>query len=312
MTEINAHPHISFDGRIAIVHNGVIENYRALRRELANDGISCLSETDSEVIAHLIALNVAAGLDILTAIARALSMLGEYALGIIDTSDPATIYGARYKGPLLAATNGTNGILASDPVAVANCTQITYLEDGDIVRIEKDRFTVYQRTANEGVSEVARPASDHEDKNFAVSKDGFDHFMLKEIYEVPAALRTILSLTPKQFQGHFKSPTARTAIVGAGSAFYVSMIGQYFLAELSRETVTTIPADEAANLLCLQPDDCLITISQSGETYDTLEAVRIAARMGASIISICNVPGSSLERLATRRIQQGSGTEVCV
>ncbi|MGO6984219.1 glutamine--fructose-6-phosphate transaminase (isomerizing) [Rhizobium leguminosarum] len=313
VTERNAHPHTSFDGRVSIVHNGVIENYKALRRRLQNAGIKCISETDSEVVAHLIAQKLQIGEPMLNAIAGTLGdLVGEYALGVIDAEDAETVYGVRYRSPLLAGSNGQFTVLGSDPLAFDGIEAITHLEDGDIVKATKTGIEIYQQSRAGGVTKTERPSVPHEFQRTSVSKGEYPHFMLKEMHECPQAIKTITSLTKSQFQGIFPKSPGKVSLVGAGSAYYVGIIGQYLFAELAREGISVLPSDEAPNLLCLSPGDRIIAVSQSGETYDTLEAVRAAQNMGAELISVTNVPGSSLERAATRRIQQGSGMEVCV
>ena len=311
VTQANAHPHLSFDGKFSLVHNGVIENYRQLRQDLLRDGIECQSETDTEVIVHLLAKNYMRTLDVLEAVRCTVDSLeGEYGLAFITQVDPENIYGVRFKSPLSFGHIDNMSIIASDQRAIAPLTQhMTFLEDGDIVKASAQKVTCYTNNLSKvRRSETYLPWTDDDN-----GKQGYSHYMAKEIHESPIAVKTALAISDDSLAktiGQLKDRELN--ITGAGSAFYVSQIGQYYFALLAGKYARMHPADEFLGLL--QPDskDHLIAISQSGETFDTIEVIRASIDNGASVTSINNVLGSSCQRLADYPIFQGAGAEVCV
>lgn len=312
VTQANAHPHLSYDGRVAIVHNGVLDNHAVLRRELEADGVEFASDTDSEVAAHLIARELSLGAGVAEAIAGAVAQLvGEYALAVLVTDDPNTVWGAKHKSPLLAAHDGSRGILASDQMGLDGLTQeVLILEDGDIVALHADGaqvFTAEERT----LTEIERGYTLLDGGHTAVDRGKWPHWMIKEIHETPDAVEAALRITAEPFAGVAADDRVIT-LIGAGSAYYVAQMGTYLLSSLAGLRSVALPADEAEYLAHLGPGDPLIAVSQSGETYDTLEICRSAVEAGAVLTSICNVPSSTQERLATHRIQQSSGPEICV
>jgi glutamine---fructose-6-phosphate transaminase (isomerizing) len=315
VSQANAHPHLSYDGTVAVVHNGVIENHTQIRRELEADGIQFASQTDSEVVPHLIARHVAAGATLLDAITAITTEIGgEYALGIISTAEPQSVYGAKRKSPLVVCHYGGQAVLASDQIALNGFgEQVLFLDDGEVVRLRPDAVEVFtagpQGNALAVKREYTRLAGHHQ----IVDKGNYPHFMIKEIHETPVAAATALGVPAVQFNGIIRPSAGRpVTLVGAGSAFYVAQIGQYLLAELAQVVAMALPSDEAEHLALLRRGDTLICISQSGETFDTLEVCRAAIEVGAIVTSVSNVPDSTQERLATHRVQQGSGPEICV
>jgi glucosamine--fructose-6-phosphate aminotransferase (isomerizing) len=315
VTAANAHPHLSYDGTIAVVHNGVIANHARIRRMLEADGIEFASQTDTEVAAHLIARYVAEGSTLIDAIAAVTTELGgEYALGIISTREPRSVYGAKRKSPLVVSHNGSQAMLASDQVALAGIgEEVIFLEEGDIVRLTPDGAEIFVVGQDKSAEQVQRESTHLATQHQVADKSGYPHFMIKEIHETPVAAATAIAMPAAQFAGVIPADTSRRiTLVGAGSAFYVAQIGQYLLAELARIRAFAVPSDEAENLALLRPSDSLLCVSQSGETFDTLEVCRAAVDVGAVVTSISNVPDSTQERLATHRLQQASGPEVCV
>lgn len=315
VTEANAHPHVSFDGRVAIVHNGVIENHVALRRRLKAEGIDFASDTDSEVAAHLLAWHLDRGLDLLGALrATTGELTGEYALGVVSTVDPTAVYGAKRKSPLALAHGPGRGVLASDQMALGGLDdRVVFLEDGDVVRLTATEHVVSTGSSATAVP-VARPYVRLDEGHRDVDKGDYPHWMLKEINETPQAAATAAAYPAADLTGGVvdAARAGHLALVGAGSAFYVCQIGQYLFADLAGVTAQAVSSDEAEYLLRLGRDDSLIAVSQSGETFDTLEVCRAAVAGGAVLTSISNVPNSTQERLATHRIQQRSGPEICV
>jgi glucosamine--fructose-6-phosphate aminotransferase (isomerizing) len=312
VTPANAHPHLSYDRTVAVVHNGVIENHLALRRELETDGVRFASDTDSEVAAHLIARHLDRGASMRDAIAATTAALaGEYALAVISVNDPTTVWGAKHKSPLVVAFDGHRGILASDQMALDNISdRVLFLEDGDIVAVRADTAEVYA-TIDATARPVHREFTQLAARQERADKGQYPHWMIKEIHETPAAVRAALALPAERFT-RILPPDRLVTLVGAGSAFYVASMGQYLLTSLAGVRATALPSDEAEYLALLGEGDPLVAISQSGETFDTLEVCRAGLTAGAVLTSICNVPSSTQERLATHRLPQGSGPEICV
>jgi glucosamine--fructose-6-phosphate aminotransferase (isomerizing) len=314
VTEKNAHPHHSYDGNFSLVHNGVIENYLEIRQQLLEQGIQCQTETDTEVIAHLLAKHYAENGDLLQTIHRTLGELhGEYAFVFITRHDPGRIYAARYKSPLVFGSTDELTIIASDQTAIAPLTKnMTFIREGDVVKASADQVTCYAEE-NGRLLEVEREKVHIPWVDEALDRHGHPHYMIKEIYETPAAVETALKLRRVDLEPIVNDLEQRQlSITGAGSAFYASQIGQYYFADLANKYSHVHPSDEFLNLLKIGDNDHLITISQSGETFDTLEVTRRAIAVGAPVTSISNMFGSTSHRLATYPIFQGAGAEVCV
>jgi glutamine---fructose-6-phosphate transaminase (isomerizing) len=312
VTARNAHPHLSYDRAVAVVHNGVINNHAELRRDLEASGVEFDSDTDSEATAHLLARHLAGGASMMDAIAATTAALtGEYALAIIATADPTTVWGAKHKSPLVVGSDGTRGVLASDQMGLGGISEkVLFLEDGDIVALRADGAEVYSGSEGARVL-VDRPLTRLDTCLKRVDKGNYPHYMIKEIHETPQAVRRAMALPAARFEGIIP-PDKLVTLVGAGSAFYVASMGQYLLAQLAKVRATALPSDEAEYLALFDDGDPLVAVSQSGETFDTLEVCRHALEAGAVLTSICNVPNSTQERLATRRLPQGSGPEICV
>ncbi|QYC38827.1 Glutamine--fructose-6-phosphate aminotransferase [isomerizing] [Nonomuraea coxensis DSM 45129] len=193
VTVSNAHPHLSFDGAVAVAHNGVIENHAGLRRKFESDVVRFTSETDSEVVAHIIATYLAAGVPLLTAICLTAGLLeGEFALGIISTADPSALYGVRQKSPLVLCEDGGRAAIASDQSALSGIARgrAVFLEDGDLVRLRANSIEVFTAGGGGVPLPVARAHLPCSDVGFTVSKSGHRHFMLKEIHETPQGGQT--------------------------------------------------------------------------------------------------------------------------
>nr|WP_269821780.1 glutamine--fructose-6-phosphate transaminase (isomerizing) [Nocardia asteroides] len=312
VTAANAHPHLSYNGAVAIVHNGVIENHLQLRRELEASGVSFASDTDSEVAAHLIARHLEQGASMRDAIAATTAALsGEYALAVISVSEPGTVWGAKHKSPLVVAFDGQRGILASDQMALDGISNdVLFLDDGDIVAVHADSAQVYA-PVDGALAPVDREFTRLAGRQERADKGEYPHWMIKEIHETPAAVVSASELAAERFASVLPADRPVT-LIGAGSAFYVASMGQYLLKSLAGLRATALPSDEAEYLAVLGPGDPLVALSQSGETFDTLEICRAALDAGAILTSICNVPSSTQERLATHRLPQGSGPEICV
>lgn len=319
--EHNAHPHIS-NGRIAIVHNGIIENFERLKIEQSEAGFSFASDTDTEVIAHQIVLYLERGLDLLAAVSATVKDLkGAYALGVIDRTEPGRLIAARNGSPLVVGIGEEENFIASDVHALLKETQeFVFLEDGDIVDISRAQIQVFDEDGTE-VERSSRRSCLSAD---AVEKDGYPHYMLKEIYEQPQAIadtlegRLINGRVAEQILGAGAGPilerTRAVQIIACGSSYHAGMIAKFWF-----EALAGIPCfvDVASEFRyrkhVVQPGTLFVTISQSGETADTLAAQRQARQEGyAGSLTICNVPESSLVRESDLVLMTHAGPEVGV
>ncbi len=303
-TAYNAHPHTDCSGKLVVVHNGIIENYLELKNELTESGHSFNSETDTEVIAHLIeSYNEG---DLLLAVQKTYGRLrGTYACVVLDQRDPDRIVGVKAGNPLIAGLGDGEQFLASDVAAILSYTRdIIYLEDGEIIEVTRDAITVYDPDLRPKNKEVSRI-----DWNLvAAEKAGYEHFMLKEIHEQPATLTNTLGgrfddrqgklfLDELNLSAETLAKFERISIVACGTALYSGYVGKYLLEEFAR---IPVDADFASEFRYRNPviDDrtLVIVVSQSGETADTLAAMREAKRRGATTLGIINVKDSAIAR----------------
>ncbi len=329
-TETNAHPHQA--GHVAIVHNGIIENHAELRRELAARGCTFTSETDTEVIAHLIEQSLAEqGGDLLRAVHAIQSRLtGSWALAIVHDKDPDTVIAARHSSPLLVGLGGAEfaegespgaeNYVASDISAILQYTRtVIDLEDGDVARVTPDAVEILDVDGQP----VRRTRRRVEWSPMAAEKQGFKHFMLKEIHEQPRAIRdTMLGATIDEATADValdglkldvSSGNARLVMVACGTSWHAALTGKYLIERLARIPVEVDLASEFRYRdPILGPNDIVVAISQSGETADTLAAVREAKRRRAHTIAICNVQGSTITRVADQVIYTRAGPEISV
>ena len=319
-TVANAHPHVADGGSLALVHNGIIENYAALRAGLEKRGVKFLSQTDTEVVAHLVAAFDKG--DFLAAAAEALKRVeGTYGIAAISAKHPGEMVVARRGSPLVVGVGEDDIVVASDVSAIVAYTrQVIYLKDGDIARITPkgvDIHTLDNTPVTREVQEVDWDIG-------AIEKGGYEHFMLKEIFEQPDALaNTIrgrldpaggtaflsgLSLSPREL-----AAVRRVVIVGCGTSLHAGMVGKYLFEKLA--DIPTAP-EQAAEFRysnpIVGPDDWVIALSQSGETADTLAAVRESIRKGALVSGLCNVVGSTIAREAGRGVYLHAGPEISV
>jgi glucosamine--fructose-6-phosphate aminotransferase (isomerizing) len=227
-------------------------------------------------------------------------------------SDPCSLYGARNKSPLVLAYNGREAILASDQAPILDLSaHVTYLEDGDIVCLSTTGAEVINIRNGNGLA-VQRQAVARAAEDIVPSKGEYEHWMLKEMHEVPAVIEAALAVPYAQLVAAVPEHTQRLTLIGAGSAFYVTRLGQYFFSKIAGMSVHALPADEALYWTHFTDADALIAISQSGETFDTLEVCRHAQERGAWLSSITNVSGSTQERMADHFLLQRAGPEICV
>jgi len=316
-SDVNSHPHVSENGRIALVHNGIIENYAVLKEMLQNRGRTFVTETDTEVAAQLIDFYYEG--DILAAVARAVRELeGSYALGVLCADEPDRIIGVKSHAPLIVAYADIGNLFASDVMAVAEHTrQVTYLEDGEIAVVTREGvqfFTPFLDPLEKDVVTIDWEMG-------AADKGGYEHYMFKEIMEQPEAVRRTVAPLLKNgradlsqvLDADFARRLKRVFIVACGSSYHVGVIAKYNIEKLSRVPVEVVLASEFR--YCdpiVDADTLVVLISQSGETADTLEAEREANRLGGRTLAIVNVEGSSIAREAGCVLYTKAGPEIAV
>ena len=317
---INSHPHVSENGKFAVIHNGIIENYVEIKEFLIGQGIQFKSETDTEVVAQLLEFYYNECHDFLEAVGRVLRRIeGAYALGMLCADCPDRIIAARKDAPLLLGYGKGCNFLASDVTAIIKHTRdVAYMEDGEVAVLTREGIEVYD--ALEQKVEKKHFTIDWEVS--AAEKGGYQHFMLKEIMEQPEALRRAISPRIKDGRVVFddlKLPVekmrefTRIFIVACGSSYHVGMIGKNNLEHLLRRNVEVVPASEFRYSDPIVDDKSLvIVISQSGETLDTMAALREAKKRGGYILSIVNVVGSSIARESDDVLYTWAGPEIAV
>ena len=317
-TEENAHPHLSNDGRFAIVHNGIIENYMNLREELISDGYVFQSETDTEVIVHLLEMYYRGNVrDALIRTANRLS--GSYALGVICSEEPGRIYAVREKSPLILGLGMGENFFASDVTALVNHTRnVIYLEDGEFAELTPEEIRVFDVTGRELIKTPSRILWDVQ----AAEKGGYEHFMLKEIMEQPAAVKATIAPRIRDgavvFEelrdvGELISGVRKIIITACGSAYYAGCAGKYALEKLTRIPVEVVLASELRySDPLIDSETLLIVISQSGETADTIAAMKECSQRGARTLAVVNVVGSTVATLADYTVYTWAGPEIAV
>jgi len=320
VTEANAHPHTDISGKIAVVHNGIIENHKTLRTVLEKKGYVFKSETDTEVIPHLIASYYEG--DLLTAVLAALQHLeGTYGIACIHADEPGRIVGARNGSPLIVGVGKDEMFLASDFTAmVAYTNRVIYLNDGEVVDITQENYSITDRHSNS----IAKKVDEITWELGAMEKSGFMHYMEKEIFEQPDSIARAmrgrideenataklggLNLTRRQL-----AEVHRVRIIAAGTSWHAGIAGSYLLEQVAR-----IPAQaELASELryrnpVVEQGSLWFVVSQSGETADSLFAMREIQRKGATVLGICNVVGSTIPRESDGGVYVHSGPEIAV
>ena len=319
---VNAHPHYSRDQKIAVVHNGIIENYLEIKERLVNRGFTFVSQTDTEVVAQLLDYyytGESAG-DALDAIARMmLHVRGSYALGILFADQPGTLYAVRKDSPLIVGRCENGGIIASDVPALLKYTRtVYYIDNLEIARITPDSVEFFNIDKEPVQHETTTIEWDAE----AAEKGGYEHFMMKEIHEQPAAVRDTISprlkdgkidLSELALDEEAIRTVRRVYIIGCGSAYHVGMAARYVFESLARLPVEVDVASEFRyRNPVLEPDSLALVISQSGETADTLAALRLCKERGVRTIGIVNVVGSSIAREADATMYTWAGPEISV
>ena len=319
-SDMNSHPHSSEDGKFAVVHNGIIENYMPLKEELIEKGYHFKSETDTEVVAHLLA-DMYDG-DFVGTVRRMLDRVdGAYALEIICADEPDKIICTKKENPLVIGLGKGENFVASDIPAIINYTRDTYiLSDGELAIVTRDNVSVFDREGNAVDKEVFHVSWNAE----AAEKGGYEHFMLKEIHDQPKAVRdtfgTHISEDGKTVHFEELNWTAddvaafnKILIVACGTAYHAGLVTKQYIENLARIPVNVEIASEYRYSNPLTDDKTLcIVISQSGETSDTLAALKEAKRLGAKSLAITNVVGSSISREADNTVYTWAGPEISV
>jgi glucosamine--fructose-6-phosphate aminotransferase (isomerizing) len=321
-TEINAHPHTDNAGRIAVVHNGIIENYLELRERLEKEGAVFKSQTDTEVIPHLIASELRKGArNVEEALRRALQQArGAYALGILALDDPDAVYAARHGSPLIVGLGEQEYFIASDVPAILNrITRVIYLNDGEVAVLRRDGVRVLKLDGTEVKPDIKAVTLQAE----AAERAGFETFMLKEIHEQPRVLRNLLdkhlvaegSIDQAQIglgADYFRKLN-RIMVVACGTAYHAGMYGRLLLEHFTGLAVETDLASEFRYRdPKIDPGTLIIPVSQSGETADTLASIRMARTWGCKVLAICNVAGSSVTRDSDAVFFTEAGPEIGV
>ncbi len=317
-SDINAHPHASSDGKIAVVHNGIIENYIALKEMLIEAGHRFISDTDTEVIAHLIDYYYDG--DLFSAVTRAAEDLsGSYSIGIICEDEPDKLIAIRKNSPLIVGVGDHENFIASDIPAILKHTRDIYLLDNDeIAVLTRDNIKIYDEDGKEVGKQVFRVDWDPGD----AEKGGYEHFMLKEINEQPKAVAD--SLTGRILDGQIRlddveldeaalSNIDHIQIVACGTAYHAGLMGKAYIEKFARLPVEIETASEYRYKDPIITDrTLLIVLSQSGETADTLAAINIAKEHGARVLAVTNVVGSSIAREADDILYTNAGPEIAV
>jgi glutamine---fructose-6-phosphate transaminase (isomerizing) len=317
----NAHPHLDCSKKFAVVHNGIIENYAALRAQLIGEGHTFTSETDTEVLAHLLERHYSG--DLVTAVRHTLAEVhGAFALGVISSDAPDRLIFARNgASPLVLGLGEGEMFVASDIPAILQYTRkVIVLEEGEVVEVRRDGYALTAfngKTIEREVRQIAWEASSAE-------KSGFKHFMLKEIFEQPNVIKETLSGridescdvqlgSELQIEEIVLRAMTKISITGCGTAYHAGMVGMYLMRALCKIPVEMELASEFRyGDRAMDPRTLTIAMSQSGETADTIEAVKIAREAGAPVIGICNVVGSHLTRLADGTLHTRGGPEISV
>ena len=316
-TENNAHPHAT--ARVAVVHNGIIENFRELREELIAKGHKIVSETDTEVIAHLITDFLNGGQDPRAAARAAVARLhGAFAVAILFTGEHDLMVGARLGSPLVLGFGDGEMYLGSDAIALAQLSdRISYLEEGDVVAISRDSAVIWDATGRE----VKRPITKTAVSGALIDKGNYRHFMQKEIFEQPTVIaqtlgsyidplkrKVVLPKMPFDF-----ATVEKVTIVACGTSFYAGMVAEYWFEQIAKiDAQVDIASEFRYREAVLKPGGMALFISQSGETADTLAALRYAREHGQHIVSVVNVPTSTMARESDLVIATHAGPEIGV
>ncbi|MEM7161181.1 MAG: glutamine--fructose-6-phosphate transaminase (isomerizing) [Bacteroidota bacterium] len=323
--DVNAHPHVSQNGKLAIIHNGIIENYAPLKQELINRGHIFQSDTDTEVLIHLIEdIQEKENLNLADAVRVALNeVVGAYAIAIVNQEKPDQLIAAKMGSPLVIGVESNDEyFIASDATPIVEYTKnVVYLDDGEIAVINRGQELSIRTIKNQEITPYIQELSMQLEQ---LEKGGYDHFMLKEIHEQPKSIWDSMRGRVNVEQGKIVlggfveyeqrlKNAKRIIIVACGTSWHAALVGEYLIEELARVPVEVEYASEFRyRNPVLNEDDVVIAISQSGETADTLAAIEMAKRKGALIYGICNVIGSSIPRATHAGSYTHAGPEIGV
>lgn len=321
--DVNAHPHVSMNGLFTLIHNGIIENYSQLKTKLENRGYKFISETDTEVLVNLIEYiyekgNVTAEIAVRLALTK---VVGAYGLAILCHNEPNTLIAARKGSPLVIGVGEDEYFVASDATPIVEYTNsVIYLNDNDVAVIKRGELTlktIYNESLQPNIQTLDLDIEE-------IEKGGFEHFMLKEIFEQPRSIHDTFRgrISPNMDEIHLGGlyhvlprliEAKRIIIIGCGTSWHAGLVGEYLLEELARVPVEVEYASEFRyRNPIIYKDDVVIAISQSGETADTLAAIRLARKAGALVLGICNVVGSSIPRETDAGVYTHAGPEIGV
>ena len=317
-TDTNAHPHMSNDGKFAVVHNGIVENYIALREELIQKGYRFESQTDTEVIVHLIEMYYTG--DLKKAVIKTSARLqGSYALGVVCTDEPEKVYVAREASPLILGVGLGENYFASDVTALVSYTRnAIYLDDGEFAEITPDSITVFNPAGQPIEKKISRITWDIQ----SAEKGGYEHFMLKEIIEQPRAVKATIEprikdgdiiLDETELTADYLESINKIVITACGSAYYAGCAGKYAIEKLCRIPVQVELASELRySDPLIDEHTLLIVLSQSGETADTIAAMKECKNRGAKTLAVVNVVGSTIANTAGYTLYTWAGPEIAV
>ena len=312
VTVTNAHPHLSTDNTFALVQNGIVENYSKLKKQLTKDGYKFNSETDTEVIVRLIEKNISKGLELKEAMVKSFKQL-QGRNTILVVNNQGEIYAIRNGSPLVVGVDDKQTFIASDTLSFSKYTnKIIYVDDYDMITISKKKIDIFNIKTNKKkdiqVEEVSEQIED-------ISKDGYDHFMLKEIVEQKESIKRITKYTQEDLKDFVKEIKKANTIytVGAGTAGFAAGQIAYYLRNIANISSLDVRSYDYKNFNnTITSKDVILCISQSGETADTIEAINLAKEKGCKILSIVNMEGSTLGRISDHTLFTKSGPEICV
>ena len=313
VTQGNTHPFTSRDENFAVVHNGIISNYRPLRDLLKKEGFKFFSETDTEVVAHLLEKFFKTSQNPEKALVKTLNLIeGTFALAFVCTYLPDQIFCAKRESPLMLGIGDEINFVGSDFNAFIDQTKnAVILDDGEYAIVSRDSYVVKNITNQD---EVTKPITKIEWDSETSKKKGYPHYMLKEIYEQPQTISNALDLEPSGLDEVVEmfAKADSSYFLGVGTTFYVAKYAQYIFSELAQKFIPSISSDEFLTLANVNKNTLVFAMSQSGETFDTLSALKYSQSKGAKTAAIVNVMGSSIARMVDQVILQGSGPEICV
>ncbi|MBC8287291.1 MAG: glutamine--fructose-6-phosphate transaminase (isomerizing) [Nitrospinae bacterium] len=313
VTKENTHPFTSRDSNFAVVHNGIISNYRPLRAQLQKDGFKFSSETDTEILAHLLEKFYKRSRNVEKAFVKMLNLIeGTYAIAFISSYLPEQIFCAKKESPLMLGIGDEIKFIGSDFNAFIDHTKnAVILDDGEYAIVSRDTYVVKDLLSKE---EITKSITKIEWDSETSKKGGYPHYMLKEIYEQPQTISNALDLEASGLDEvvDMFAKSKDSYLLGVGTTFYVAKYAKYVFSQLAQAFFPSISSDEFMALANVNKQSLVFSASQSGETYDTLSALKHAKSRGARTAAVVNVMGSSIARLVDKVVLQGSGPEICV